>query len=78
VLNDKGILCGKNRGARIMRGIGIRATVKKKFKKTTYISRVIGSRKWAISQPILLTLDGMLNRGMIIIIVYALIFNRLD
>jgi len=34
-LNDCGIICGKNRVARIMRENGIRAYVRRKFKRTT-------------------------------------------
>lgn len=34
-LNDQGIICGKNRVARIMKDNGIRANVKRRFKKTT-------------------------------------------
>jgi len=34
-LNEKGIVCGKNRVARIMRENGIRAKAKKKYKATT-------------------------------------------
>ena len=35
VLNDQGIVCGKNRVARIMQDNGIRAMIRKKFKRTT-------------------------------------------
>jgi putative transposase len=34
-LTDDGVLCGKNRVARIMREAGIRSRIKKKFKATT-------------------------------------------
>ncbi len=34
-VNDKGLLCGKNRVARIMKDNGIKARIKKKFKQTT-------------------------------------------
>lgn len=34
-LNDQGIVCGKNRVARIMQDNGIRAMVRKKFRRTT-------------------------------------------
>ena len=34
VLNDQGIVCGKNRVARIMQDNGIRAMIRKKFKRT--------------------------------------------
>ncbi len=34
-LNEQGIVCGKNRVARIMRDSGIRVKMKKRFKKTT-------------------------------------------
>lgn len=34
-LNDQGIVCGKNRVARIMRDNGIRALIRKKFRRTT-------------------------------------------
>lgn len=38
-INDQGIPCGKNRVARIMRANGIRAEVRKKFRKKTTDSR---------------------------------------
>jgi putative transposase len=34
-LNDQGVVCGKNRVARIMRDSGIRVKIKKRFKRTT-------------------------------------------
>jgi putative transposase len=34
-LNEQGIVCGKNRVARIMRDSGIRVKIKRRFKKTT-------------------------------------------
>ena len=34
-LNEQGIVCGKNRVARIMRDSGIRVKIKKRFKRTT-------------------------------------------
>lgn len=34
-LNEQGVLCGKNRVARIMRGNGIRVQVKRRFRRTT-------------------------------------------
>lgn len=34
-LNDQGIVCGKNRVARIMRDNGIRAMIRRKFRRTT-------------------------------------------
>ncbi len=38
-INEQGILCGKNRVARIMRANGIRAEVRKRFRKKTTDSR---------------------------------------
>jgi transposase InsO family protein len=35
VLNEQGIVCGKNRVARIMRDSGIRVKIKRRFKRTT-------------------------------------------
>jgi transposase InsO family protein len=34
-LNEQGIVCGKNRVARIMRDSGIRVKIRRRFKKTT-------------------------------------------
>lgn len=71
-LNEQGILCGKNRVARIMRANRIRVKVKKRFKRTTdsrhsylvaknlLLEGTAGARIWASDITYIRTREGWL------------------